>query len=317
MKNFFFCAAAAIVALASCSKTQVVYNDAPQEIGFKAVTGAITKAVQPTEKDGFNQDMGVIAYNTDGLSEYFANAQFVKTTASVTTKDPETGAESTNSVTTWNGKTAQYWPIDSSLDFFVYSPYQASGVTPTNEANLKTLQVVVADNSTKQDDYLYSDKYITGKSKTPENIAVDFDHALAYVTVKFSGADVITLSNAQLNETYQSGTYTVTYGNTTSVAWSSQGTSSDLVLNAGALTTDYTTSWLVVPEDNKAANNTITFDYTIAGMTGDVISTSIPLSETWAAGTHYTYNVSIGTNEIKFTPSVNDWTTPNDVNKTL
>ena len=108
MKKFFFCAAAAIVALASCSKTQVVYNDAPQEIGFKAVTGAITKAVQPTENEGFNQDMGVIAYNTVGLSEYFTNAQFNKTTASVTTKDPETGAESNNSVTTWNGKTAQY-----------------------------------------------------------------------------------------------------------------------------------------------------------------------------------------------------------------
>ena len=44
MKRFFVCAAAAIVALASCSKTQVVYNDAPEEIGFKAVSGVMTKA---------------------------------------------------------------------------------------------------------------------------------------------------------------------------------------------------------------------------------------------------------------------------------
>ena len=290
MKKFFFCAAAAIVALASCSKTQIVYNDAPQEIGFKAVTGAITKAVQT--QNNFTQDMGVIAYQSGKTDVYFTNAQFEK----------ETDA------TTWNGKTPQYWPIDSSLDFFVYSPYQASGVTPTNTAESKTLQVVVADNSAKQDDYLYSTEYITGKNKDNRSIPVDFDHALAYVTVNFSGENVITLSNAQLNGTYQSGTYTVTYGNETSIAWTNQGTSSDLVLNAGALTTDYATSWLVVPEDGKNVNNTISFKYKIAGMTGSAISTSITLSDTWAAGIHYTYNVNIGANEIKFTVESVGWT---------
>ena len=142
MKKFFFCAAAAIVALASCSKTQIVYNDAPEEISFKAVTGAITKAVQPTENEGFNQDMGVIAYQSGLTDVYFTNAQFEKRTV--------------NTTITWNGTTSQYWPIDSSLDFFVYSPYQESGVTPTNTAGSKTLQVVVEDNSTAQDDYLYS-----------------------------------------------------------------------------------------------------------------------------------------------------------------
>lgn len=294
MKKFFFCAAAAIVALASCSKTQVVYNDAPQEISFKAVTGAMTKAVQT--KNNFTQDMGVIAYQSGKTDVYFTNAQFVKETVDATT--------------TWNGKTPKYWPIDSSLDFFVYSPYQESGVTPTNTADSKKLEVVVADNGTNQDDYLYSTAYITGQSKTSGNIPVDFDHALAYVTVNFSGEDVITLSNAKLNGTYQSGTYTVTYGNSASIAWTNQGTSSYLVLNAGALTTDYSTSWLVVPEDDNNADNTISFDYTIDGMNGNPISKSIPLSETWAAGTHYTYNVTIGANEIKFTVnSVDDWAT--------
>ena len=285
MKKFFFCAAAAIVALASCSKTQVVYNDAPEEISFKAVTGAITKDVQTA--NAFTQDMGVIAYQSGKTDVYFENAQFEEKTVDATI--------------TWNGTTPKYWPIDSSLDFFVYSPYQASGVNPTNTADSKTLEVIVADNGTNQDDYLYSTAYITDKSKTSGNIPVDFDHALAYVTVNFSGEDVITLSNAKLNGTYQSGTYTVTYENSASIAWTNQGASSDLTLTAGALTTDYATSWLVVPEDNNDANNTITFDYKIDGMTGNPISKSIPLSETWVAGTHYTYNVTIGANEIKLT----------------
>lgn len=294
MKKFFFCAAAAIVALASCSKTQVLYNDTPKEIGFKAVTGAITKEVQTAV--GFSQDMGVIAYQSGLTKVYFTNAQFTKETVDATT--------------TWNGETPQYWPIDSSLDFFVYSPYQETGVTPTNTAESKTLTVVIADNSSNQKDYLYSDKFITAKNKTSGNIPVDFDHALAYVTVNFSGDDVITISNAKLNETFQSGTYTVTYGNTTSIAWSAQGTSTNLDLAEGILSSDYTTSWLVVPEDNNDADNTITFDYKIAGMTGDAISKSIALAETWEAGTHYTYNVTIGANEIKFTvESVEGWAT--------
>lgn len=294
MKKFFFCAAAAIVALASCSKTQVVYNDAPQEIGFKAVTGAITKAVQT--KDKFTQDMGVIAYQSGKTDVYFTNAQFEEETVDATI--------------TWNGTTPQYWPIDSSLDFFVYSPYQESGVNPAFTAESKTLAVEVANNSGNQYDYLYSAAYITGKNKSNGNIPVDFDHALAYVTVNFSGENVITLSNAKLNGTYQSGTYTVTYGNETSIAWSSQGEPTALILNGGKLTEDYTTSWLVVPEDNNAANNTITFDYIIDGMTGNAISKSITLSETWVAGTHYTYDVTIGAHEIKFTvKSVDGWAT--------
>ena len=81
-------------------------------------------------------------------------------------------------------------------------------------------------------------------------------------------------------------------------------------MTCGVLTSNYNSSWLVVPEDNTNAANTITFNYKIDGMTGNAISKSITLSETWAAGTHYTYNVTIGANEIKFTVNtVEGWTT--------
>lgn len=309
MKKFFFCAAAAIVALASCSKTQVVYNDAPQEIGFKAVTGAITKAVQT--KNNFTQDMGVIAYQSGKTDVYFTNAQF----------------EKKNDATTWNGKTPQYWPIASSLDFFVYSPYQASSdvtptVTPTNTAESKTLQVVVADNSEKQDDYLYSTAFIIGKSKTSGNIKVNFNHALANVIVKFKGAEVITISNAKLNGTYQSGTYTVTYGNTAEVAWSNQGTETSLDLYNGQLNpqTYSESSWLVVPEnDSNKVGNTISFEYHINGMEEDVtISKEIEIDAVWAAGTQYIYNVIINTNEIVFeVETVADWAGRTGENTTI
>lgn len=49
--------AAAIVALASCAKTQVVYNEEPQEIAFKTVSGVMTKG--PVTGTTFNQAMTV------------------------------------------------------------------------------------------------------------------------------------------------------------------------------------------------------------------------------------------------------------------
>ena len=44
MKKLIICAAVAIAALASCTKTQVINTEDPQEIGFKVITGKMTKA---------------------------------------------------------------------------------------------------------------------------------------------------------------------------------------------------------------------------------------------------------------------------------
>lgn len=57
MKRLFILAAAT-VALASCAKTQVVYNEEPQEINFRAISNVMTRA----DGDAMPLDMGVIAY---------------------------------------------------------------------------------------------------------------------------------------------------------------------------------------------------------------------------------------------------------------
>ena len=69
MKRLFILATAAIVALASCAKTEVVYTDAPEEIGFKAVTGAMTKAAI---LDGTytETDMYVYSWKNEDKTEY-------------------------------------------------------------------------------------------------------------------------------------------------------------------------------------------------------------------------------------------------------
>ena len=67
MKRLFLLATAAIVALASCTKTQVVNTEAPEEIAFKQVTNVMTKVTGGLD----NQDMSVFAYVSG--TPYFGN----------------------------------------------------------------------------------------------------------------------------------------------------------------------------------------------------------------------------------------------------
>ena len=294
MKKFFFCAAAAIVALASCSKTQVVYNDAPQEISFKAVTGAITKAEQSGTLSG---NMGVFAFVNDGKNPYFANAEFTGTT-------------------TWTGN--QYWPISSNLDFVVYAPYG----TASYAAN--KLTVVGANNSstvnTSQIDYLYGAEYYDNtndKGYLKETVSTTLKHALSKLTFAFSGSNVKLVSISLVQPTLK-GYYVVDYSNPIepSVNWTNTTPEaapsttltglSEVVLPATADNTS-TTSVMVVP----AEASDLIIEY-IIGDTDDVLSTTVDLTGNWVCGTHYTYNIKITPQQIEFDAPTNaGWDTPN------
>lgn len=317
MKRFFICAAAAIVALASCSKTEVVNTSAPEEIGFKAVTGAITKAEQSRTLIG---DMGVYAFiNGTADTEYFTNIKF-------------TGTD------TWTG--GQYWPLQSSLNFVIYAPYDADASYSGKKLSVDASNAGVA-NIDDQIDYLYGAEYYDGSGNDEGKgyatqqtaIATKLNHALAKVTLNFSGANV-TVNSVSLEKPYLSGTYTVDYTDTDdpTIEWDANQEANNLTLSeiedeelapavADNPETDEndpvaektaTAAIMVVP----AADSDIIITYTIKG-TDDVLTATVKLNGTWAAGTHYTYNISIQPNEIKFTPSVNDWTNEDAEDKTL
>ena len=320
MKKFFFCAAAAIVALASCSKTEVVNTSAPEEIGFKAVTGAVTK-VAGQQSGTLTGDMGVYAFiNGTADTEYFTNIKF-------------TGTD------TWTG--GQYWPLQSSLNFVIYAPHDANASYSTKKLTVEATNVGI-DLIDRQTDYLYGAEYYDGSGNDEGKgyatqqtaIATKLNHALAKVTLKFTGANV-KVNSVSLEQPYLSGTYTVDYTDTDSptIEWDAIQEANNLTLSgirdavlAPAVLDDPETldrdetadeqtasaSIMVVPEDDS----NIIITYTIAG-TDDVLTATVKLDGTWAAGKHYTYNIKIQPNEIKFTPSVNDWTTANDVNTTL
>lgn len=309
MKKLFVCVMAAMVALASCSKTEMVETSAPQEIGFKAVTGKMTKGSQTTAT--FHQTLGVFAYVNDesGPRKYFTNAEFKEnensTTVEVVDPDDET---TTVTLHTWEGTTPRYWPIKSSLDFIVYSPW-VEGASVTDNV----LSVIVADNSTNQYDFMYGSEYYDGFTKSATYVPVNLEHALALVTVKFTLEEGVTLTSAYLKDTYQTGTYKVNYSTTpVGFSWNNQPEGTDTYDLALTTTNESKSSFMVVP----STATSISISYRMSGMDVNENNNPVPdlkhtinLSETWQHGYHYTYNVSIAANAIKFVPTVSPWQT--------
>lgn len=303
MKKFYVFAAVAIAALASCTKSEVVYNQGQQEIGFRQFTGSMTKADPSTSPLPTTTSMGVFSYLNGTETAYFENAKFVN----------KSGTDK------WGGDTPYYWPLQGTLDFVLYAPHQASGVTYT--PRIKVLNVTIADNSGEtQTDYLYGkDFYVnTSKPATPsDGVPVILKHALSKVTIaaKANADSIFTVSSIKLMQTTQEGSYTVTY-NTTDDDFTSVVTGSptaakkdmDYVSSAWNLTTEFTAnsaSKLVVP----SAQTSIVLKYKMAGSTTELTAT-VDLSSgsaRWETGKHYTYNLTLTADEILFVPTVEDW----------
>lgn len=301
MKRLFILASAAIVALASCAKTEVVYNEGQQEISFKKITGVMTKDGETQDPVRFAGDMGVYADHTVDAetTPYFANIEF-------------SGMASTN----WVADPSQYYPVSGTLDFVAYSPYAETG-RATYSTTAGALELTLTDNKTAQTDLLYSEKLI-GKSKSSSALGLTLYHALSKIDIATTTSTGVTFVGFTLDNTVQSGTCTVSYdeNGAATPSWDTEDAST-----YSFQSTSNTISCLVVP----SAQTSITLKYYYNNMlpTGfaDLNDTEkaeaieavtltheVDLSTgTWAAGKSYTYNINITPDQIMFTPSVKNW----------
>ena len=292
MKRFFICAAAAIVALASCSKTEVVNTSAPEEIGFKAVTGAITKAPIAGAELPTTSSMVVYASKSDATdgtyTPYFSGAEFSWKS------------------TYWGGTTSRYWPESGYLKFIAYYP---SGIGTANGDATTNITITGVD-ATDQDDILYTNLTEAQASANKNAVVMAFHHALAQVivTAKVSDANMtgVNVTGVVLSNAPYSGDLTLTGTNAT---WDNQAPILSVTMPNTIASTDLTatpqtlgTGLLVVPGDHEA---TLTVTYTIGGL--ETTTDPIEIEGTWEKGKKYIYNLSIGLDEIKLDPSVDDW----------
>ena len=303
MKKFYVFAAVAIAALASCTKSEVVYNQGQQEIGFRQFTGAMTKA---EALSGYASTMGVFAYH-NGSTLYIDNGSFEET--------------STSGI--WGGKpTKYYWPLQGTLDFTVYAPHQATGVN--YGLNDKKLTVTIANNSSAQIDYLYGKMWYNEKSKVA-SVPVVLKHALSWVTINVgaSANDIFTVSSVLLEDTYQAGSYEVSYTTGTGVISSVTTDEPKVDMEFIASSpwepttnlTDCTASKFVVPSNQTS----ILITYKMAGSDAE-LTASIDLSTgtpKWETGKHYTYNITLKADEILFSPEVEEWAPAAESNHTI
>ena len=204
MKKFYVFAAVAIAVLASCTKSEVVYNQGQQEIGFRQFTGSMTKAdnTDLSALEGGPETMGVFAHINASDQVYFSNAKFVK---------PTDGSNN------WGGNPKRYWPIKDKLDFTLYAPYVADEAASYAE---NKLTVTVADNTTAQNDFMYGTERYIGKEKTESGVSVVLKHALSKVSVKIKSnvENLFKVTKVEIVDPIQNGSFVVTYGDATSIA---------------------------------------------------------------------------------------------------
>lgn len=283
MKKVLFCAVAAIVALASCSKTHVVYNGDPQEIAFRQITGAMTKTTQDLSDD---IELGVLAFkNPDEV--YFENTLFE------------------HDGNSWSAN--KYWPVSGTLDFILYAPFndEANVVKATYTESVKNL-VISIDNQTTQTDWLYADKLYAEVEKTNNAVPVNMKHALAMIsiTLKSDLDDVVTIKSFEIIGTNQKSVLTITQDATeNTIAWGDMTTKdwplSDLAHDTNKLdkTTGREDECLVIP-GNQTSFKMV---YTLEGIAADQTYThTFDSSLNWEAGHKYIYKIVIGVNEITF-----------------
>lgn len=303
MKKFYVFAAVAITALASCTKSEVVYDQGQQEIGFRQFTGSMTKA--DSALSSYAKTMGVFAYHngTNGTTTlYIDNGCFKET--------------STTGI--WGGdQTKYYWPLQGTLDFTVYAPHQATDVEYALKD--KKLTVTIADNSGEQIDYLYGKVQYNGKTKTASPVPVVLKHALSKVTINVGASandnGIFTVKSVLLEDTYQAGSYEVSYttANDHESKVKTLGSTVDMEFVSSSpwepttALTDCTESKLVVPSDQTSILITYKMAGSDAWLTASIALSTESSVNKWETGKHYTYNITLNADEILFSPTVQDW----------
>ncbi len=205
MKKFFLLAVAAVAVLASCSKNTL--DPASQKnrvINFNTVANKATRA--PLTGTVYSYDcpsFGVFASYLEATKTWAAN----KATATRYMDDVEVSFNDTKDI--WAPSSTYYWPLEGSLSFIAYSPYDAATAAFAEATGTLTLtNFTVASTVADQVDLLYSSVnadrtqnesyYVDGgnskNSETAEGdkgVNIKFKHALAQVTFKAKTADEV------------------------------------------------------------------------------------------------------------------------------
>lgn len=308
MKKFFFMAAMASVALASCvNDVSDVAAEQQKEITFASpVVGNLSRAVAGEIATGYNIGEIFTVY-----AWYCTEAAFNPTNSSVyingisTTYDSTLNKDDDAGTGTWKLVSTYYWPKNGKLTFSAYSPSIAKDdmTVSYHQTNGFTFENYTVNNDvTQQYDLLYSDRAYNKTTSTGEvntqydGVDIQFRHALSSIHVnvetdKEAGTDypseTITVNKIWFENVYKSATFKelLTLGteseSLTTSAWSAWYNEGEMQIGSTnqAVTYEsaqYGTTALLIPQafDHNSSTKHVTLkvNYTIKNGDGTTIA---------------------------------------------
>lgn len=340
MKKLFFIAAIAGVALVSCTKNEVAPIAQQDEITFVTpVVGPQTK-VQYGEIDvNYNEaeHFGVYAVHTPGdLDTWGAGTLYMGV-------EDGAGLKCVYKTNYWAPEKPYYWPKEGKLSFAAYSPFEVSGTVKYDEAGLSVAGHTVSNNTAEHVDFMYAPRVYNRNSSTEEGdddnlkyeydgVNILFEHAMSSIVFKVArktGIDSnteITLNKITLTKPYLKADFneTITDGATYDAApkWSNWDSATDVVAYepaTGAILTEDLVEYVNNTDDDiilipqtLTDEVKVVLEYTIKNPGNHEVDqvSEIQLNThtaSWGIGTRYTYNITIGLDEIIFDPAVTEW----------
>lgn len=309
MKKILAIAVMAAAVLTSCVKNEIV--SPAGEINFNAVNlkntkagyyGPIADATYPTD-----EHFGVFAFpNINSSVAYMNNVE-------IEFVDPY-----------WkNAAQNYYWPKEdgNSLDFVAYSPYKLAPCTGSVSATYN--KGIAIENFTTTADLgqqvdLMVSNVIEDQTAADGVVDVVFKHVLSQIRFTAAPKDVnydidgITVNSVKFTVKSQAD-----YAQTgTAVKWNAwSGHDVDLVYEAlnGGQSVDLASTAakaisvpvLIIPQTTTQITVAYTINYG-SGHFENCVATYTPTAQ-WQMNKIYTYNLSIGLDEIKFNPTVSTW----------
>ena len=329
MKKVFL-ALAAVAALASCSKSEVAYDEVTEEIGFAPVIENMTKAMVTDNNFPQSEKINLWAYYKPvaagkAVDEWRADASAVQTYLNHKTFAYNSTKEK------WSGDGVEYfWPKNGSLVFVGYHPESlsshASHNYDTNTMHFEDIAMsrVAATSGVYTEDFMYfnmTPSYASGA------VEANFKHALSWISVLLV-KDGYTSDNATITVNKVEFTNVVSVGDADvigadAIDWDANGAAVTVEILEGTpvvLAKNNTTvqayeplfipqtmaGKLIVEYEIKSKDGSKFTEVKEITLNGMKDSNEISLTN-WEAGKHYTYTITIGTSEILVDPKVTIW----------
>lgn len=311
-----------IALVASCTKTEIRYDE-PNRISFTPVAKVSTKAAVNT----YPTDLPLLVYANAGIKNTTTPTDITSFTE-VYLND----SEFTHSSGVFTNTTA-FWPNVKALIFAGVS--KSGNVADSNvEASFPTANTVTVSEYTQPDtgnnDLMWF-LHTTPETSQSENLEVTMNHACSWLVFNFKG-DAVTASTTQPWKVTKvvvksvSKTGTATLG--ASADWSSLSGEEDYVvyneytanesvydtkgtaLTSGGVSISNNDNVVVIPQTPKQLEITYEFKAPSGNIIKETKEVSLAYADpstAWVAGKKYTYDITIGTAQIKIAPTASNW----------